>query len=293
MLRWDTSLDPLTVDVLDTERGPIEVARAGTGPAVLLVHGIPGSWRQLVPLAEDLSGDFRLLMPSRPGYGATPLRVGRSPDEQAHALAATLDALGLDRCTVVGVSGGGPSAVAFARRHPDRTTGLILACALVPHLMEAPKDSRLIKVPGLAEALTPVVRFIARRRLGKPELVRAELRKGLTADEFARCEADPRITADIVRHFLSHHDAPHGLAGLRNDYAQVGRAHEPEALSVSCPVLVQHGDSDTVVPVEHARFNAETLGGELVVYEQAGHLFLFTRRAEAVSAMRSFLDRVG
>jgi pimeloyl-ACP methyl ester carboxylesterase len=291
MLRWRTSLDSLTVGVVDTRLGPVEVARAGTGPAVVLVHGIPGSWRQLVPLAEDLSADFHLLMPSRPGYGATPLRVGHTADEQADALAGMLDAVGIDRCAVVGISGGGPSALALAVRHPDRVAGLVLGCALVAHLMEARKIPPLLRVPGLAEALTPVARFVAHRKLRRPEAVRAELRKGLTPDEHARSERDPRIVADIVRHFLSHHEAP-GLAGLRNDYAQVALAREPVSPSVSCPVLVLHGDADTVVPVDHARFHAETLRGELVVFEQAGHLFLFTRRDESVTALRSFLASI-
>ncbi|MEX2394604.1 MAG: alpha/beta fold hydrolase, partial [Actinomycetota bacterium] len=90
---WSTSLD-VRVDVVRTSAGPVEAATAGEGPAALLIHGIPGSWRQCIPLAEDLDG-FKVVLPSRPGYGRTPVRTGRSYAAQADAFAALLDSLGI------------------------------------------------------------------------------------------------------------------------------------------------------------------------------------------------------
>lgn len=292
MFEWSTTLADLEVGVVPTARGPIETARVGEGPAVLLVHGIPGSWRQAVPLAEDLPG-FEVLLPSRPGYGTTRLRVGLTFDQQGDAYAALLDALGIKRCAVVGISGGGPSAIAFATRHPDRTTALVLACALAPHLMKAPASMRLLKVPMLAEVLSPPVRALARRKLRRPGAVEAWMRSGLTPDEFERSQADPRIRDDLVRFTLSHQDAPAGIAGQRNDYFQVSRARSrPQKIGVSASTLVMHGDADTVVPLEHARYHADNIpGAELQVYENAGHVFLFTRRPETSVRIRDFIHQ--
>ena len=280
---WTTTLVDLAVEVRDTARGPVEVATAGEGPAVLLVHGIPGSWRQCVPLAEDLDG-FRSILPSRPGYGRTPIRTGRSYDEQADALVALLDAFGIEKCAVVGVSGGGPVAVA-----------LVMACAMAPHLMTAPRAMRLVKVPVLAEIAGPVLRTLERRRARRPDLVDAEIAKALTPLERRCLDADPRIRADLVRHSHGHLEAPLGLPGLRNDLAQVEaarRAAPPSYAGVHCPALVMKGEADTVIPSSHAAFYADALPhADLVAFDDSGHVFALTRRREVSAAIGAFLER--
>jgi len=70
---------------------------------------------------------------SRPGYNRTPLSSGKTWAEQADLMAAVLDALGINSVIVCGRSGGGPTAVHFAARHPDRCAGLMLfSCNLYP-----------------------------------------------------------------------------------------------------------------------------------------------------------------
>lgn len=294
-MRWSTTLTELRVDVIGTERGRVEVARAGHGPAVLLVHGLPGSWRQAIPLAEDLIPDFTAILPSRPGYGSTPISSGRTYDQQADLYAAILGSLGIERCSIIGISGGGPSAVAFAVRHPRRTAGLVLSCAFSAHLMDRPKPWHPVGIPGLAEALSPVLRGIARRKLRRPGSVDAQMQGSLTADELERAKADPRIREDLVRHVLSHQEAPAGIAGMRNDLAQLRSAsREPPDLSaITCPALVQHGSADEVVRPTNAEFYAHAIrGARLSIYDDAGHVFLFTRRSEAIPEIVAFLRGV-
>lgn len=291
---WRTSLEGLRVETLDTTHGSIEVARAGEGPAVLLIHGTPGSWRQAVSLAEDIASRFTVLLVSRPGYGATPVSTGRTFGDQADAFAAALDALGIEDCSVVGISGGGPSAIAFAEKHHDRTRGLVLVCALAAHMIRPSTQMRiLLKVPGLGEAVSALTRFIARKRVDDPRSFQREAEKNLTPDEMLRRAEDPGIGEELIRFALSHLDAPPGLAGLRNDLAQIdlARAKGPPDLSgVVCPTLILHGDTDPTVPLEQAQFHADAIGGaELAAYEQAGHVFLFTRRAEATGKISEFL----
>lgn len=287
-LVWTTTLDDLRVEVVDTSAGPIEVARAGAGPAVLCIHGIPGSWRQAMPIAEDLAPGFEVLLPSRPGYGATPLHVGRTYNDQADAYAALLDALGIERAAIVGVSGGGPSAVGFAARHAQRTDALVLVCALVPHLMKRPLRMHVLRPPVLAETFAPAVRALARRRIRRVRSVDRYMKRTLTADELQRAAAG-EMRDDLVRHMLSHQEAPAGIPGLRNDTLQLQRA-TPFDAKVTCPTLVLHSNCDTVVPLAHAQFHVSAIpGAELRVFEDAGHLFMVTRRSEASEAIRSFL----
>lgn len=292
--RWSTELKGLRVDMLDTTRGPIEVARVGEGPAVLLVHGTPGSWRQAISLAEDLASRYTVLLVSRPGYGATPLSTGRTFGEQADAFAAALDAFGIDDCAVFGISGGGPSAISFADRHPKRTRALVLVCALAAHIIRPPNQMRLLLgIPGLGEVVGALMRSVARKRIDDPRVHEREAKKNLTNDERRRMSEDPAIARDLVRFALSHLEAPSGLAGLRNDLAQIDRARAegpPDLSGIVCPTLILQGDADPTVPLDQAQFHTGAIGGaELAVYEQAGHVFLFTRRAEATGKILEFL----
>ncbi|MPZ89994.1 MAG: alpha/beta fold hydrolase, partial [Nitriliruptorales bacterium] len=72
-------------------------------------------------------------VPSRPGYGGTPLGTGPSPDVFADVVAQLCGKLGIDQLAVaVGISAGGPTAVAMAARHPQLVQRLILQSAVGP-----------------------------------------------------------------------------------------------------------------------------------------------------------------
>lgn len=283
-----------------TARGPVEAAVTGEGPAVVLVHGIPGSWRQAVPLALDLAAAHTVVLPSRPGYGTTPLSTGCTPVEQAGAYAALLDTLGIERAAIIGISGGGPSALAFAQHHPDRATALVLCCAVAAHIIELPfgmKAMALLPLP--ARPLAALSRWRGRRELRNPVALGRRLRRELTADEHDRYLHDPTVREDLVGFLQSHLDAPPALAGLRNDVRQLARAAAagPEPTDrVQLPTLVLHGADDSVVPLAHASDHAARIPGAVLdVYDAAGHAFLLTRRPETSARIAAFLDvaRVG
>jgi pimeloyl-ACP methyl ester carboxylesterase len=119
--------------VIETGYGPIEHASVGQGPPVLAIHGSGGGYDQGLLLAEMALGDgFRVIAPSRFGYLGTPAREDDTPAAQADAHASLLDALGIDRVAVVGLSAGGPSALQFALRHPHRTAALVMISAVSP-----------------------------------------------------------------------------------------------------------------------------------------------------------------
>src|SRR5262245_37795360 len=111
--------------VIGTRRGPIEYAEAGSGPAVLVVHGAGGGFDQGMEFAEPIAtAGFRVVAMSRFGYLRTAMPVDASPAAQADAHLALMDALGIDRAVVIGASPGAPSAMQFALRHPDRCQAL-------------------------------------------------------------------------------------------------------------------------------------------------------------------------
>lgn len=293
MTRWTTPLD-LAPEMVSTPNGWVEVAHTGEGPAILFIHGTPGSWRLCVPLAEDLASSFHVVLLSRPGYGRTHVRVGRTYEDQADVYANVLDSLGIDRAAIVAVSGGGPSAVAFASKHAERTTAVVLLCAVAPHMLEVPSSTRFAaRVPAVPQLVAPVMRAFGRRRLADPERVRVQLQRSLTPDEYERADADETITADLVRHAVGHVEAPPGLSGMRNDLRQFDRAKREGAaeLNVSAPTLVLHGDADPVVGPDQARWYASSIPGAVLrIYERSGHLIFVTRRSEVSRAIGEFLE---
>ena len=278
--------------VVTTRRGRTEVATVGEqGPAVLVVHGTPGDWRQARALASDLSGDHRLILPSRPGYGRTPLRVGRTPSDQADVYTALLEVLEIDRCVAVGISGGGPSSYAFAAEHGARCSGLVLCCAVAGHLMVPPSAMRaLAAMPGVWRAAATLGRFQLRRRLRDEPAVIADMRRGLSPAEDQRLDDDPRMRADLLAFAADRAAALRG-AGLRNDTRQflaASRTVPAPWPHTDLPVHVLHGDADAVVPIAHAEHYGRAIATATVeVLTGHGHALPLTTRDRLAAIVRS------
>ena len=116
--------------VAATSRGPVEYDVRGRGATVLHFHGGNVGHDGWFFLAHLVGSGYRLLTPDRPGYLGTPLGGNGSPEAQADVAAALLDALEVERVAVVGISAGGPAAIQFAARHPERTRALVLLSAV-------------------------------------------------------------------------------------------------------------------------------------------------------------------
>jgi 3-oxoadipate enol-lactonase len=99
----------------------------GVGPPLLLLHSTATDGRQWQRQVLDLSGDHLVVAPDFRGYGRSPLTS--APFSHADDVVRLLDHLGIDRCAVVGSSGGGGVALQVASAVPDRVSALVLLCA--------------------------------------------------------------------------------------------------------------------------------------------------------------------
>jgi 2-hydroxy-6-oxonona-2,4-dienedioate hydrolase len=279
--------------VVRTGAGPVEYAEAGAGPAVLVVHGTPGDWQQARALADDLAGTYRVLLPSRPGYGRTPLSTGRSPREQAQAHVALLDALDVERAAVIGISGGGPSSRALAAHHRDRCSRLVLCCAVAEHLVTVPTATRLLgSVPALWEVGARVASARMGRRLRDREASLAQAMAGLGPAEVAIASGDPLVEADLLAFAQSRRRAMTSVAGLRNDFRwfRETTTADPWPDGPVVPTLVLHGDADDVVPVSHAHYYRESIPeAVLEVLPGVGHGFVLSMRRQTSARIAAFL----
>lgn len=107
----------------------INVALAGSGTPIVLLHGFSGDYNNWLFAMEDLKSTGRIIAPDLPGHGASSKQVG---DGSLAGLAATvaglLDELGIDSAVIVGHSLGGAVAIQVALSYPDRVRALSLIC---------------------------------------------------------------------------------------------------------------------------------------------------------------------
>jgi pimeloyl-ACP methyl ester carboxylesterase len=120
-------------NIIQTTQGTIEYREEGTatGPAMLILNGGHTNCDSMVANLDLLLNlGYRVLIPSRPGYGRTPLSTGRTTEEAADAMIALLDVLSIEKTGVMAISAGGRTALQLAGRYPTRVEKLILQCAL-------------------------------------------------------------------------------------------------------------------------------------------------------------------
>lgn len=270
------------------EHGPCD------GAAVLYLHGAIGSplgvADELAAVIERLS--LRWICVERPGFGASDPAPGRSMLDFAADVGELLDALGLRRVTVIGVSAGGPYALACAHRLAGRV-GAVAVCSSVsplgaPH--EVPGLPPRIRLPLALLAARPrwctrALEHAARLARRHPGLVRRALRIGATAGDGGP-RARPVAGGDALDGLLATLDG--GVPGLVEDYLISCRPWGFSPADVRTPVCLWHGMQDRIVPVEHAWQLAAALPSCRAAFDPDEGHFFFRRRvgeiAEAVVA---------
>lgn len=269
----------MRIAIAHTAAGPIEYAEEGAGRAVLLLHGEASCCRERVMHPPLANAGFRLVVPSRPGYGRTPLHVGRTAADAADAMSGLLASLGIARAIVVAVSSAGPTAVLLAARHPDRVSGLVLqsaVCCSASSPWGRPSSVREYftghfglrwRLLGLAARLAPrlvAVRMLALTSTRDTLDIRARLR---------------RSDLEAVQRFFSC-DA--SAAGALADWDH--ELTDADLAAVRVPTLIVHGRDDRSVPFAGAeRARALITGSQLVAPATGGHFLWLGPGAEEIT----------
>ncbi|WP_410590449.1 alpha/beta fold hydrolase [Amycolatopsis sp. lyj-23] len=137
----------------------INVAITGQGPAFLLLHGFPHTWRLWTAVVPHLARRHRVIAPDLRGLGATSrTEDGYDAGTLAADAEALLDALAEPAATVVGIDAGAPPALLLAMRRPERVRRLVLMESLLGGLPGAeefrpPWWFGFHSVPGLPETV--------------------------------------------------------------------------------------------------------------------------------------------
>ncbi len=257
--------------VVDTSFGPVAFAEGGQGVPVLAIHGAGGGHDQGRLLAEAfLPIGTRWIAPSRFGYPGSSLATDPSTAAQADAFAELIDALGIDRVTILAMSGGVPPALQFALRHPERTQALILL-SLAPYAPLTAVEQELPIPIWLYDALFATdlplwaIQRLAPRALAPIFDARPELTAQMTATEGTFLDA-------MIAAFLP---VTQRRSGLANEAAAIDPAHPIDPTQVQVPVLIAHARDDRLTPIATASFTAQGIpGAEMRIFDTGGHLLL-------------------
>jgi pimeloyl-ACP methyl ester carboxylesterase len=262
--------------MLRTTVGSLSVAyeRAGNGPALVLLHGFTQDSRVWRPQLEGLQDQFTMIAWDAPGAGQSsdppePYGIG----DWAECLRGVLEAAGVQRAHVLGLSWGGLLAQEFYRLHPARVQSLILADTYAGWAGSLPEPVPAERLAAcLRDASLPPQEFVPRYLPGMFSASPAPgLREGLGQIMSEFHPAGFRLMATA----LAHGDTRDLLPNIRT------------------PTLLIWGEADARSPLSVGRqLHAAIPRSQLVVISGAGHLSNLEAPAQFNAAIRDFCSSV-
>lgn len=274
-------LQPQTISIHGHE---VRYFKAGSGPALLLIHGMAGSaatWKHVLP---RLARDYTVIAPDLLGHGKSDKpRTDYSLGAFAAGLRDLLVALGIERATVVGHSLGGGIAMQMAYQHPERVERLVLVGSGGLG-QEVSPVLRLLTLPG-AEFLMPIIFTSYSREIGN-KISMLLRRRGLRAP----------AAEESWRAYVSLTEAENRTAfvkTLRSVVDMGGQsvsAHDRLYLSAHMPTLIVWGTRDQIIPVSHAYDAHEAMpGSRLEIFDESGHFVHSEEPDRFIRVLRDFL----
>ena len=290
----------ITPQIIETQKGKVEYDFSkGNRPVVLCSHGGIGGLDQarvMVNWVDDTK--YRLLCPSRPGYLETPLKSGRTVEEQADLFAALLDALKIDKVAIVSASAGGPPGYMFAIHHPDRVWAL-LAIDSVSGFYDMPETAgpiaQAIFTSDVGQKLLKMIGEV------KPEIflkqifqAEAYFTKKQIKEHIDYALNSPEVLVFMKGFMDTMNPYNPRKPGTENDMEQYRKLVHLPLEKVQCPSLIVHGTHDADVKFYDGVYAYEHIPNcERYWIEEGSHLcFWLSRNSHAAQKMAiNFLEK--
>ena len=247
-----------TIAVRDGRRLGFAEFGSPHGPAIIWMHGTPGARRQ-IPVEARAYADregLRIIGIDRPGIGSSTPHVYRSILDWTDDLALVADTLGIDKMRLIGLSGGGPYALAAGAAMPQRVLGVAVMGGVAP---TQGVDAATGGIVSLAAHLAPLV-TVARVPVGVALTVGIRMVKplaGRALDLYARVQPQgdrellgrPEFKAMFLDDLLN--GSRKQVTAPLSDLILFSRHWGFTAADVKVPVRWWHGDADHIVPHRH------------------------------------------
>ncbi|AWX45956.1 Homoserine O-acetyltransferase [Flagellimonas maritima] len=273
--------------IVKTKIGTIEYSDLGKGKPILFLHGGHSNcdetlWHKGFDLDE-----FKLITPSRPGYGKTPLSTFESPKEAAGLVISLLDKIKIEKVVVIGISAGGLTALELAANYKDRVKKLILLSAVTKKWLQ-PSDAlyrkgKILFSPAMEKFTWTMFRIFFKLT---PLTMTKTLFKELSTVKGASFD---RKEIETIKEMTSKQSSGNGFV---NDLEQdiTSGTH----LKIECPTLIVHSKNDKTVSIAmayHAKKNI--LCSQLKLYNNKwGHLlWVGTDSTEPITETLIFINK--
>ncbi len=287
--------------IVNTIMGPIEYKSIGNGPIIILSH-MGGSGSDNIELFREIAdAGYRIICPSRPGYLNTPLSENANFEYQADLFAELLNQLNIsEKVFIMGISAGGPAAIEFASKYPDRCKGLILHSAISKNfapLSEMKEFSQLINI-----MLSPIwqdafswLNYIG-CKLAPTKLTHELFERSSTYDHDKIKEMSIQVIKDeknkkLLQLFISFTSPLSSRTdGLQND---IKYTEHYSSSKITVPALITHSRVDKIVDFSHAKTIKNKIRiAELYEYDGYGHAFWFGKEWKNINnKMLAFLKK--
>lgn len=265
---------------MEVHRGNrLRVARMGSGPPLVFLHGYPDNLQIWSELAPALSASYEVIAFDWPGMGQSePWPGGATPEHMADRLLDLLDDWGLSRPTLMGIDMGGQPALVFAAKHPQRTACLVVANSLVIPDEQTSWEITLLRKFGWN-------RFLLRR------FPRAIFHRALRTFLPSGCRLSVELQADFwnafrkpeVRAFISKM-----CAGYQGRLEQLPKFYS----QIEAPALILWAEQDWHFPPTHAaRLHQQLRRSELCIVPEARHWMPLYLAGQLAHIVGNFLGR--
>ncbi len=262
---------------VDVQGQQLRVYQKGSGPDLLLIHGLPGSiedWETVIP---ELSKKFRVTVYDRPGQGfSSANKLKYNLDQNADIALALIETLKLNNPVVVGHSYGGSTVVTMAERNPSSVKAFVAVSAVTTN--EEPETIyKILKTPVIG----PACAWLAKVFTGC-SMIEDGAEEAFHPNENA-------MPADYVKTRCMIFMQPKVIKTMSTEVVSMGPdvvRMAPLYGGIKKPLFIVHGRSDKVVPVTDAIIlNNAALGSKLTLLDDTGHMVQYARPAELIQVI--------
>jgi pimeloyl-ACP methyl ester carboxylesterase len=255
------------------------------GRVAFYFHGAPGSRLEVVALEEAFAElGIRVITADRPGYGGSTPLAGRTTADWADDVADLADHLGVERFAVMGLSSGGPYAVACASLLGDRVSGVIVAAGNTDMSWPEASDGYLqseLDIMAMDDEDAAVVWCIERYGADGSGFFGGvgDMDLGGADNAWLADEANLSSLISTMEEAFRQ-----GVVGYAHDITVQGRAWTFDPATITAATIVVHGADDRLVPIAHSRHTAASIpGAERRELPGVGHLSLGRHLPELVA----------
>ncbi|MFC1937948.1 alpha/beta fold hydrolase [Chloroflexota bacterium] len=254
------------------------------GKPVFYFHGFPSSrmdWPLFDTDAIATRLNARIIATDRPGYGLSDFKPGRKILDWPDDVIELADALQVDRFAVLGISGGGPYALACVYRIPGRLTTTAIVCGMGPSEAPGAKDGTAMLLPGKSALMRKLLLMLMAMGLRRnPDRFLSQMRDAVA-------EPDKLLLAqsEVVQTFIySMREAfRSGTRGASWDAVLYKRPWGYQLQDISMQLHLWHGELDTQVPVSVGRYVSNAIPDCLTKFlPDEGHLSLAHNHIEEI-----------